>query len=491
MLIIYRREWMTYIRKKQTKSGKIYAYEITAIWDADKKQSRSISKYIGTVDTDGNITPKGTKLKQSQSIKLSKERLIADFGNSFLVSNSIKQSLIFKPLEGFFIKYPELLALMTYRICQAGAMYNFPLWLEGNAIKAYEPSTKISSQDISRLLSALGEEALQRKFFKEYLADHTNGQNNVIIDATSLPSNSSSAFNSWGYNDGGIDTQFRFHLVVDQNTKKPLFYRMTPGNIADVSTLGTTMAELRALGVASSFALLDAGFCSEDNIKLLREHKIDFLTRLPASRIPYKEAIAEYGSDLEQLSNACIYGKRSLFVKTIEKDLYGKITYFYIILDPLKKAKNIERIISERGKVLHDEATESQYQAEFLKAGMFILISSKAIPASEVLAVYYTRQTIEQIFGFAKDDLSLLPIRCHSDRTIAGYLFLQFLLLVIFIEIREKLAGEFTVEQAMLITRNLKCKIFDKELVIQELTKNQKKIFALANIIVPTSIPGI
>jgi len=46
---------MSYIRKKKNKSGKIYAYEITAAWNPVKKQSRSVSKYIGAVDADGNI----------------------------------------------------------------------------------------------------------------------------------------------------------------------------------------------------------------------------------------------------------------------------------------------------------------------------------------------------------------------------------------------------------------------------------------------------
>ena len=84
-----------------------------------------------------------------------------------------------------------------------------------------------------------------------------------------------------------------------------------------------------------------------------------------------------------------------------------------------------------------------------------------------------------------------LPIRCHSDKTIRGYLFLQFLLLIVFIEIRERLSSHFTVEQALMTTRALKCKVYDDTVIIQELTKNQKKIFELAGIIVPKDGVGI
>ena len=38
--------------------------------------------------------------------------------------------------------------------------------------------------------------------------------------------------------------------------------------------------------------------------------------------------------------------------------------------------------------------------------------------------------------------------------------------------------------------RNLKCKVFDKEVVIQELTRDQKKLFEEIRIIVP-NIMGI
>jgi len=50
---------MAFIRKKTNRNGKIYAYQVTSIWDPEKKQPRSVSKYIGTVDLNGNIIPKG------------------------------------------------------------------------------------------------------------------------------------------------------------------------------------------------------------------------------------------------------------------------------------------------------------------------------------------------------------------------------------------------------------------------------------------------
>ena len=47
---------MSFIEKK-TKYGKVYAYKVTSIWDPEKKQPRSISKYLGAVGIDGIIIP--------------------------------------------------------------------------------------------------------------------------------------------------------------------------------------------------------------------------------------------------------------------------------------------------------------------------------------------------------------------------------------------------------------------------------------------------
>lgn len=231
---------MSYIRNKKNKLGKIYAYEVTATWDPIKKQSRSVSKYLGAVDENGNITPKGTKPKLNKTKpQAPQERLIQDFGNGFLVNESIKQSDIYKPLAEVFAANPELLPLIAYRLCQPGPMYNCQMWLQGNVLSHEKGSDSLSSQDISRLMAHLGQESLQRKFFVQYLKQNMGQSKNLIIDATSLPNQINSSFNAWGYNDGGIDQQFRFHCVVDQTSQKPLYYRYVSGNIADVSTIMT------------------------------------------------------------------------------------------------------------------------------------------------------------------------------------------------------------------------------------------------------------
>ena len=164
---------MSFIRKKTMKSGITYAYQVTQMWDREKKQPRQISIYLGVVGADGLIKPKGTvprgRPKQTHPRVVVKEKLIVDFGDGFLASESIKRSAIYEPLSECWQHYPGLLALMTYRLCCPGPMYNCEAWLAGNIVGLDTSTTQLSSQAISRLLVKLGDEALQRRFFKRYL----------------------------------------------------------------------------------------------------------------------------------------------------------------------------------------------------------------------------------------------------------------------------------------------------------------------------------
>ena len=100
----------------------------------------------------------------------------------------------------------------------------------------------------------------------------------------------------------------------------------------------------------------------------------------------------------------------------------------------------------------------------------------------------YVRQTDEMLFGFSKDDLKIIPLRVHSEEAMRGFLFLQFLALIAFIQIKKKIGKEYTVEEIILAMRNLKCKVYENEIVVQELTKQQKDIAALFGFLMPKTL---
>ena len=115
-----------YIRKKKNAQGKEYAYEVRAYWDKEKKQSRCKTKYIGRVDVNGNIIPKGTVIKRVKKKDLNdfNKGIIEDFGDSYFVKELIEKSDIYPHIKELLSEVKEMIPLILYRICNPGAMYN-------------------------------------------------------------------------------------------------------------------------------------------------------------------------------------------------------------------------------------------------------------------------------------------------------------------------------------------------------------------------------
>ena len=63
----------------------------------------------------------------------------------------------------------------------------------------------------------------------------------------------------------------------------------------------------------------------------------------------------------------------------------------------------------------------------------------------------------------------------------------MFISMIVFILIRQKLQPKITVEQALLVLRNLKAKVYEKDIVPLELSKKSKDIFKYLNITMPTN----
>jgi hypothetical protein len=89
------------------------------------------------------------------------------------------------------------------------------------------------------------------------------------------------------------------------------------------------------------------------------------------------------------------------------------------------------------------------------------------------------------MFGIAKEDLNILPLRTHSEPNFKGFMLLVFISLITICAVKNRLGNKIPIEQAVSTLRNLKCKVFDNSLIINEVTKKQRLIFEAADVLVP------
>lgn len=482
----------------QKRGNKYYVYEVTQYWDKELKKPRQATKYLGHSETNGgeykktwaNIKTERSETSERPERSKGPERAILDFGDSFAINEVAKDIGLTDVIKGSFGESVDsIMTLACYQIVEGSAMHTCEDWFEGNIANKLFTSAKIKSQDISRLFEKLGKQDVQQQFFKNYVAKFFPQKTGLLIDSTALPSAINSSINAFGHTSDGIKENITCLMLVDKESKLPIYFRAVGGDINDNSTLQTTIKEIRHLGLNTGSAILDAGFCSKDNLKYLCKEEVDFVTRLPRSHKVFYELIDEV--NLEQsVSNAVRYGDRVVFIASKETKLYGEGMFVHVILDLSKRAKDMNVILKDNidADAEYNESEAMELNKKLKYSGFLILLSKSNINRQDILPTYYTRQAIEQIFGFAKSNNSLLPLRVHSEQSVKGYLLLAFLSLVLFVTVRKRLQPDITTDKALLRLRSLKAKIYDNEILIQEPNKKVKDIAKKLNIIMPTSL---
>ena len=470
------------IRYKQ-RGDKFYVYEVTQYWDKELKKPRQTTKYLGSAKTKDGEYKKAVK-----NMPMKTEKAILDFGDTYSINEVTKTSGLLKIISDSFGDLSDsIMTLICYQITEGSSMSSCSEWSDSNIAHKLFPKSKIQSQDISRIFGALGQQEVQQTFFKHYIANFFPGKIGLLVDSTALPSAINSNINAFGYTSDGIKENVTCLMLVDRDSKLPIYFRAVGGDISDNSTLQTTIKEIKQLGLQAGSAILDAGYCSKENLIYMCNENIDFVTRLPKSHNIFYELIDDVDL-IESHANAIKYGERIVFIKSIEKNIYGHKMTAHVILDPNTKAKDMNFVLKNSTE---EELTTKQLDVINKKikyGGFFILLSKSPISRQDVLPTYYTRQKIEQIFGFAKSNNSLLPLRVHSEQSVNGYLLLSFIALIVFIIMRQQLYPNISMNKALLRLRGLKAKVYEKELIIQEANKKVKDIANVLNIILPTSL---
>lgn len=275
-----------------------------------------------------------------------------DFGDSFFLSEVMKSLHIdeaIDSLEG--IDHESLKALVLFYLeCQAPNT-SAEDWYEGNYASVLYPNARMDGQRISELLRAIGTEEMKSSFLKAYYSNEAFGEGTkVIIDSTGIINNVHCQFTTICNHNGKVSTCLRLITVIREEDSKPVYFRMIPGATLDSATLKKTLIELGKYGIKVSLALLDAGYCTLQNLKRLTAMDIDFITRLDAKMKAYKELKKKYFGGLEAKENFIRYGERYFYMRPVENVVIENQKLFaYVCIDCTSKAYDLIRM-GERKK---------------------------------------------------------------------------------------------------------------------------------------------
>ena len=73
------------------------------------------------------------------------------------------------------------------------------------------------------------------------------------------------------------DPIFNYAIAYDTRNAKPLFYEAYPGSVTDVSQLEYMLGKAKGYGYKNIGFILDRGYFSKDNIRMMDEYGYDFV----------------------------------------------------------------------------------------------------------------------------------------------------------------------------------------------------------------------
>jgi hypothetical protein len=473
-----------------------YLYSLGRVIDQEKGIFRSREHGLCLFSLESGFTRIVSETPSAVAEDSENEKLILDFGDSFVLDRYFKTLPFYKAVHDLMESDGDtLLALLYYRILTDKKAYCYAAtWFSGNFASLLCPRAKLQGQRISEFLVTLGGEEVQRSFFTEYLTAVYGRRGNtpsVLIDSTSLENASGMSITQLNNHNGEISVEIRLIYVIDRRNGLPIYFRYCPGNIIDVSTLCTTIAELAQYDVSIEYAIVDAGYFSEENVKELYRNKIHFVTRLPPNRKLFKQVEDSELSGLMASEYMVRYGNRLVYIRKKKVDVYGHTGYAYIGIDTDSRNQQYKKTAFA---ALDDKLSPVEADDRLDKLGVFMLLSSDDMDTKEVLPLYYTRQQIEQVFDIGKGSADLLPLRIQNENTFRGHLMLTFMATAILqrlqrdIITRRKKGDKTNPEGAFMYLRNQKCKVYRNNVIPQEAVKKVNEVYKLLGITCPTKI---
>lgn len=165
--------------------------------------------------------------------------------------------------------------------------------------------------------------------------------------------------------EGDAMAQINLLMICDNLTGIPLYYRSLPGNYSDKNVLKTTLAELHAAELRKgTMLIIDRGFYSLENMKLLLKGNFQFLAGMPITAGIYKDAIHEAHEVIRDTENYHTAIRMHCYTKAVslEAPRRGRgpnrhdLT-IYLFLNPSKQVEEQQKLAEKfaNGKAAIEE----------------------------------------------------------------------------------------------------------------------------------------
>ena len=187
-------------------------------------------------------------------------------------------------------------------------------WYDGTYLVKEYPCD-VSSQHISRLLVDIGDSSIPDRFFSAFSSSMRH-ESLLLYDITTIASHSDNSMFEFGHaKDHDDRLKINLSFVMERRRSLPILFEIYPGSIVDVSTLAITLNRIRNL-VPVVVIILDRGFFSPDNLRLL--HEYEYIIAATHSRKEVKHVFSANMRRLDSADNTIVYNDKPIFAMHVD-----------------------------------------------------------------------------------------------------------------------------------------------------------------------------
>ena len=413
-------EWVKKQRKPGTSihciRGKYYLYEVSSVYDKEKKRARAITgKYLGRITEDGLIPPKAKQSKQEES-----KYSVKEYGASSVL---LKMGAdIHEKLKAVFPKEADkMMTLAILRLVESSPFKRIGLLYDRSYLSEIFPNLPMSSASLSGFLRAIGS---QREKLVRFMNGMIHGSEHILFDGTNIITKSEKLdINRLGYNSHRqFDPQINLLYAFSSEQHKPVYYRIVPGNVRDVSSFRQAVQES---GIKDVTVIADKGFGSKANFDMLEDAGIRYIVPLRRNNGAFNRAKLKTG-DKGNFDGHFMFQKRVIWY--YEYTIDGAR---YIVFQDSSLRTEEEKDYLQRVEAQHENYTMEGYLEKQYDFGTILFRTNRADSAEDVYKLYKTRIEIEQTFDFLKNLLETDVVYLQDKYALEGWAFINHLSLLL------------------------------------------------------------
>lgn len=463
-------EWVMRHKTKGTaveKRGETYYLtRIHSVWDKERRISKKITdEYLGIITESGLLPP-----KHKRTLKI--ERVtIKEFGGTVLI-NHITEELQTK-LEAIYPnEWKTIFSIVAIRFFHNSPMKNMKHHYIHSYLSDLFADLDLNPKAVSNTIQKLGSDREKMVLFMRELVGQSS--ENLIIDLTHIFSESENInWLSIGHNpQDQFHHQINMLLIFSHDKMKPVYFRLLPGSIRDVSSIKATIEESK---ISNALFVGDKGFHSSMNVETLEKENLRYI--LPIKRNngdTNYEVIKKH--DRKNFDGFFIFEHRYIWHKQLKSDDTRKfILFFDEQLKTEEENSFLQRInrISEDKKEEKEQILNSFYERQF-ELGTITVVTNTKHPAEDIYKYLKARINVEVAFDTFKNILEADKTYMRTDAHMYGWVFVNFISLNLYYSLygilasKEKLLEHYSPKDVIMhFSKVYKVNVDGKELIAE------------------------